>query len=105
MTAARPTTYVIRVAGHLDDHWTSLLVGITVARDADGTSVLICPVDDQAQLHGVLAGLRDIGATLLELRPAAACDARVAPRSASTASGRPALDGQRGSTQVPRRHP
>ncbi len=69
MSAAR-RTYVIQVAGHLDDHWTSLLDGSTLARNADGTSTLTCPVADQAQLHGVLAGLRDIGATLLELRPA-----------------------------------
>ncbi len=70
MSAPRPATYVIRVAGHLDDHWTSLLEGITIARDTDATTTLICPVTDQAQLHGVLTGLRDIGATLLELRRA-----------------------------------
>jgi hypothetical protein len=31
------------------------------------TSMLTGPVADQAQLHGVLARLRDIGATLLSL--------------------------------------
>ncbi len=74
MTAARPTIYVIRVAGHLDDHWRSLLEGIAISRDTDGTTALTCPVTDQAQLHGVLNGLRDIGAALLELRSAGVSD-------------------------------
>ena len=32
MSAARPTTYVIKVDGHLDDHRSSLLDGLTVTR-------------------------------------------------------------------------
>lgn len=67
MTTARPL-YLIRVAGHLDDHWSSLLDGTTITRNPDGTTTLRCPVTDQTQLHGVLAGLRDIGADLLEVR-------------------------------------
>jgi hypothetical protein len=62
------TAYEIRVDGHLDDHWSERLGGLTICRNDDGTSTLAGPVADQAQLHGVLAGLRDIGATLLELR-------------------------------------
>jgi GTPase len=65
-----PTRYAIRVAGHLDDHWSTRLGGMTVTRNDDGTSTLTGPVADQAQLHGVLAGLRDIGVTLLDLRAA-----------------------------------
>ncbi len=56
-----------RVEGHLDDHWSAWLGDLTIARHHDGTSTLTGPVADQAQLHGVLAGLRDIGATLLSL--------------------------------------
>jgi hypothetical protein len=62
------TAYEIRVDGHLDDHWSARLGGLAICRNDDGTSTLAGPVADQAQLHGVLAGLRDIGATLLELR-------------------------------------
>ena len=65
MTAA--AVYTIRVAGHLDDHWSHRLGGLTITHHDDGTSTLRGPVADQAQLHGVLTGLRDIGATLLEL--------------------------------------
>jgi RimJ/RimL family protein N-acetyltransferase len=62
------TTYEIRVDGHLDDHWSVWLGDLTVSRECDGTSNLTAQVVDQAQLHGLLAGLRDIGATLLEVR-------------------------------------
>jgi RimJ/RimL family protein N-acetyltransferase len=62
-----PTTYEIRVDGHLDDHWSDWLA-LAITLNQDGTSTLRGPVADQAQLHGVLAGLRDIGAILLELR-------------------------------------
>jgi hypothetical protein len=67
MSPATPTTYAIRVDGHLDDHWTGWLGGLALTRDSDGTSTLTVSVTDQAQLHGILAGLRDIGATLLDL--------------------------------------
>jgi hypothetical protein len=66
MNAAVPTTYAIRVDGHLDDHWCSWFDGLTLARNSDGTTTLTGSVD-QAQLHGTLARLRDIGATLLDL--------------------------------------
>ncbi|WP_127503651.1 hypothetical protein [Actinoplanes solisilvae] len=61
------TTYAIRVAGHLDDHWSGWLGGLALVRNSDGTTTLTAAVTDQAQLHGILAGLRDVGATLLEL--------------------------------------
>jgi hypothetical protein len=66
-----PTTYAIRVDGHLDDHWSAWLgeLGeLEITRHDDGTTTITVSVADQAQLHGVLAGLRDIGAVLTELR-------------------------------------
>jgi len=67
-----PTTYAIRVDGHLDDHWSSWLGELDMSRDDDGTTNITAPIADQAQLHGVLAGLRDIGAVIIELRIASA---------------------------------
>lgn len=64
---ADPKTYAIRVDGHLDDHWSAWFCGLTITHNSDGTTTLAGPVADQAQLHGTLAGLRDIGATLLGL--------------------------------------
>ena len=62
------TTYAIRVEGHLDDHWSAWLGGFDMTRDDDGATTVTVQVADQAQLHGVLAGLRDIGAVISELR-------------------------------------
>lgn len=62
-----PTAYEIRVEGHLDDHWSDRLGGLAIVRGADGTTTLTGRLADQAQLYGVLSGLRDIGATLLSL--------------------------------------
>jgi hypothetical protein len=63
-------TYTIRVNGHLDDHWSTWLGDTALDRCNDGTTTLTVADADQARLHGVLAGLRDIGVELLELRPA-----------------------------------
>lgn len=68
MSTTVPTTYAIRVDGHLDDHWSGWFGGLILTRNGDGTSTLTAAIADQAQLHGMLTGLRDIGATLLDLR-------------------------------------
>ena len=61
-------TYELRVAGHLDDHWSACLGDLTLIRRDDGTTSLTGPLADQAQLHGVLATVRDMGVTLLSLQ-------------------------------------
>jgi RimJ/RimL family protein N-acetyltransferase len=63
-----PTTYAIRVHGHLDDHWAAWLGERDMTRESDGATTITASIADQAQLHGVLAGLRDIGAVITELR-------------------------------------
>jgi hypothetical protein len=65
-----PSTYTIRVEGHLDDHWSTRLGGVELRRLDDGTTCLTVASADQARLHGILGGLRDIGAVLVELRTA-----------------------------------
>ena len=82
MTASRALTYEFRIEGHLDDHWSAWLGELIITRHHDGTSTLTGPVADQAQLHGVLARLRDIGATLLSL------NALEAPYTRATESSR-----------------
>lgn len=61
-------TFEFQVEGHLDGHWCDFLGGLVLRHDSDGTSTLTGPVTDQSQLHGVLAGLRDVGAPLLAVR-------------------------------------
>ena len=63
-----PKTYAIRVDGHLDDHWSAWLGDCHMTHENDGTTTITAWVADQTQLHGVLAGLRDIGAIITELR-------------------------------------
>ena len=66
-TTAPASTCQIRVAGHLDEHWSAWLDGFVLTRGDDGTTVITGPVTDQAQLHGVLARIRDLGVPLLSL--------------------------------------
>ena len=68
MASDGAVTYSLTVRGELDDHWADWLGGARIVRNADGTSTLEMSVADQAQLHGVLARLRDIGAPLVSLQ-------------------------------------
>jgi RimJ/RimL family protein N-acetyltransferase len=58
----------MRVAGHLDHHWSDWLGEVGLVHNADATTTVTVAVADQAQLHGILIGIRDIGAPLLDLR-------------------------------------
>jgi hypothetical protein len=62
-----PTAYRLRVEGHLGDHWGSYFDGFTTTHESDGTTTLTGEVEDQAQLHGLLARVRDLGVTLLSV--------------------------------------
>jgi hypothetical protein len=57
--------YRFQVDGHLDPHWSAWFGGLTLAQGSDGTSTLSGLVADQAQLHGILAKIRDLGITLI----------------------------------------
>jgi hypothetical protein len=69
MSTATPYGYALRVDGHLDRHWRSRFGNLELTHHDDGTSTFAGSVADQSQLYGLLAGLRDIGATLLSVRP------------------------------------
>ena len=70
-----PAAYVIRVSGHLDPHWGTAF-DLALAHDPDGTTTLTGAVADQAELHGTLARIRDLGLTLISV---AATDTRPTP--------------------------
>jgi hypothetical protein len=59
--------YEISLAGHLDDHWSTWFADLTITHEGDGTTTLRGSVADQAALHGLLARVRDLGATLLSV--------------------------------------
>lgn len=84
LTGASSNRYRIQVAGHLDDHWSSRLGGHRLTRNSDGTTTLTTATLDQAQLHGTLMAVRDIGAALLGVERQAAIESTPAPSLART---------------------
>ena len=61
--------YEIRVRGHLDARWASRFEGMTIMLAEDGDTLLTGPVIDQAALHGLLKKVRDLGLSLVSVRP------------------------------------
>jgi hypothetical protein len=59
---------VLTVEGHLDHHWAAVL-GADLVHRADGTTELCATVRDQAELHGLLARIRDLGVELVSVLP------------------------------------
>ena len=63
-----PARYQFRIGERLDAHWSSWFDDLDLTHEEDGTTCLTGPVEDQAQLHGLLARIRDLGLTLISLR-------------------------------------
>jgi len=66
-TRHQPTVYQLRVAGRLDQHWSAWFGGLTVTHEDDSSTSLTGTVTDQAELHGLLAKIRDLGLTLISV--------------------------------------
>ena len=62
------TAYQLRVAGHLDQRWSTWFEGFTITHEDDGTTSLRGEVIDQSELHGLLAKVRDLGVPLIALQ-------------------------------------
>ncbi len=65
----RPGTgqYEIRLQGHLEARWAAWFDGLTLTREADGTTLICGQVVDQAALHGLLQKVRDVGLPLVSV--------------------------------------
>ncbi len=61
-----PGSYELRIGGHLDEHWSAWFGPLTLTHD-DGITTLRGPVTDQAELHGLIAKVRDLGIPLLSV--------------------------------------
>ena len=59
--------YQLRVSGHLDQHWSAWFGDLELTHDDDGTTSLSGVVSDQAELHGLLTKIRDLGVTLISV--------------------------------------
>ncbi len=64
----RQKIYEIKIKGHLDDRWADWFEGMTFTRASDGTTILSGPITDQAALHGILNGIRDLGLSLISVQ-------------------------------------
>lgn len=62
-----PAAYVLRVAGHLDHYWSLSFGDLTLTHEGDGTTSLTGVIADQAELHGLLTKIRDLGVTLISV--------------------------------------
>ena len=59
--------YQIRITGHLGPEWTDWFEGLAITLEANGETLLTCPVVDQAALHGLLKKVRDLGMSLVSV--------------------------------------
>lgn len=78
---AGASAYTLRLAGHLDRRWTQWFDNPCITHEPDGTTMVQGTLVDQAQLHGLLARVRDLGVTLIAVdtallpgRPTGDCD-------------------------------
>ena len=61
--------YEIRTQGRISESWSNWFEGMTLVHEADGTTLIRCPVLDQAALHGLLAKVRYLGLPLISVTP------------------------------------
>ena len=59
--------FKIQVKGHLDSSWSEYFEGLRVTNCQNGETILAGPIVDQAELHGILARIRDLNLTLISV--------------------------------------
>lgn len=68
MAGSRGYRIRVRVDGELDPApWVGAIDGLVVAAEPDGTTVLTGELRDQAELHGLLGAIRDLGLSLVSI--------------------------------------
>jgi hypothetical protein len=65
--SGQPMVYQIRIKGHLGRQRTDWFEGLTITLETNGDTLLTGPVIDQAELHGLLKKVRDLGIPLLSV--------------------------------------
>ena len=70
LTLDRPTTYQIKVPGHLDESWSDWAGGMTITVESEGDGLpvtILTGTVDQAALQGLLRRLYSLGLPLLSV--------------------------------------
>ena len=62
-----PAVYQLRIAEHLGHHWSPWFGDLALTYEDDGSTSLTGVISDQAELHGLLNKIRDLGVTLISL--------------------------------------
>jgi hypothetical protein len=62
-----PTTYTIRIKGHLDRKWADWFYDLALVHEEDATTTLSGPLPDQTALHSVLDRIRDMNLSLISV--------------------------------------
>lgn len=57
----------IQVMGHLGPSWSEFFGGLKVTNNQSGETTLVGPIVDQAELHGILARIRDLNLILISV--------------------------------------
>lgn len=63
----RPSTYQIRIDGHLEKRWEAWFEGVSITLADTGETIMTCEVVDQAALHALLTKIRNLGLPLLSV--------------------------------------
>lgn len=61
--------YKITVTEHLDSSWSDWFDSLTITHAEDGVTTLAGAVRDQTALYGLIALVRDLGLTLIDVTP------------------------------------
>lgn len=57
----------IQIKGNLGPSWSDFFGGLKVTNSQSGETVLVGPIVDQAELHGILARIRDLNLMLISV--------------------------------------
>jgi hypothetical protein len=61
--------YEVIIRGHLTPQWAAVFDGMEVTFQEDGNTHILSNLIDQSALYGLLIRLRDLGITLISVKP------------------------------------